>query len=337
MTEQYTIGLDKLIPLTFGYSYKTFVNQRRVFVAKDKNKACDVGGIGNESRYISTPFKLTGYFTLNYEETRDDPNWAVIIMMVDGTASAIYKNFSKKPRQIAERVLVYAKIEYTPMPIFLDRFKSNARINNNGVFDGHFRISEMDEGGLAVRYFEGYSTIQKGWSVYDTYSDNESATAAFEVLNAGETEEQCVEYRRATLVIRAGERGTTLFITPVTESPDFLYYVPLILVRSKGMSTKTLNLLSQCRIVLIPSKKATGGYKFVKLLDYDADFDAFISENPEYVLAKIVTRTTRHALNVYILPDQTFRFGTHIHSSTEKAEGLASSKNESLTLNLEII
>ena len=336
-TQTQEIGLDKFIPLTFGVTYEEFLGGRILFSDRDEAYGLSAGRDRGRSG-MHDVYKFTGDFTLDFEQTRKSlDTWVALVFMTNSLRSTIRRNFWRKPHAVDDRILVYAKVEKQEANHDISALTDVGTIapdfsNVNGRF-----YTELIDDVVHYRYVANHTKYRKGWKIIGQFPTLESLKEKLaEQLPVSEEEVEDVTDEYAGILLYVNTQGN-ISCTPIDQNTDGSslesskkFYC--LVSRSLGISAKANRILKESYIVLIKSAKATAGYKFVSILPPATDTQAYLQENPEYTIAKIVDRETNMVANIYVLDQGHIRFGTHIHRTVGRATDVASRDTQSITV-----
>ena len=335
-TQTQEIGLDKFIPLTFGVTYEEFLNSRILFADRDEAYGLSAGQ-GRGRAGLHDVYKFTGEFTLDFEQTRKSlDTWVALVFMTNSLRSTIRRNFARKPHAVDGRILVYAKVEKQEVIHDVSALTDVGTISQDfSAANGRF-YTELIDGVVHYRYIAGRATYRNGWKLIGQFPTLESLKEKLAEQRSVSEEDEGVadEYEGVLLYINTHDN---LSCTPIDRNTDDSSIEPskkfyCLVSRTLGISAKANRILKESYIVLIKSAKATAGYKFVSILPPATDTQAYLQENPEHTIAKIVDRETNMVANIYLLDQGHIRFGTHIHRTVGRATDVASRDTQSITV-----
>lgn len=340
-TQTQEIGLDKFIPLTFGVTYEEFLEGRILFADRDEAYGLSAGRDRGRSG-VHDVYKFTGDFTLDFEQTRKSlDTWVALAFMTNSLRSTIRRNFGRKPHAVDDRILVYAKVEKQEVIHDISALTDVDTIAPDfSKVNGRF-YTELIDDVVHYRYIATYMKYRKGWKIIEQFPTLESLKEKLaEQLPVSEEEGEDVTDEYAGILLYVNTHGN-ISCTPIDQNTDGSslesskkFYC--LVSRSSGISAKAARILKESYIVLIKSAKATAGYKFVSILPPATDTQAYLQENPEYTIAKIVDRETNMVANIYVLDQGHIRFGTHIHRTVGRATDVASRDTQSITVFLNL-
>ena len=336
-TQTQEIGLDKFLPLTFGVTYEEFLDSHILFADRDEAYGLSAGRAMGRAG-LHDVYKFTGEFTLDFEQTRKSlDTWVALVFMTNSLRSTIRRNFARKPHGVNGRILVYAKVEKQEAIPDVSTLTDVVSISQDFYnVRGRF-YTELIDGVVRYRCISAQPTYRNGWKIIGQFPTLESLKEKLaEQLSVPEEEKENVTDEYEGVLLYTNARGD-LSCTPITQNTDDSSIEPskkfyCLVSRTLGISPKANRILKESYIVLIKSAKATAGYKFVSILPPATDTQAYLQENPEYTIAKVVDRETNMVANIYLLDQGHIRFGTHIHRTVGRATDVASRDTQSITV-----